>query len=133
MGEVAVLRSAADLLVIVTSRRLFPVSLNQYSCLSIDPTRAKAIIVKGVHAPAAAYESIASRLIHVNTPGPTTAGRQPRLLSFMAPPQAASDSTQYPSFAPRRSAVISDHYLPPRDNILPRQLSHHYCTWRWKK
>ena len=57
MGETAVLINGLMTL-IVTSRRLFPVSLEQYAACNIDVARYRYVIAKGVHAPIAAYESL---------------------------------------------------------------------------
>ena len=76
MGPTAVVRSAHGLTVMLTSKRLIPVSLGQWSACEIDPARYRLIIAKGVHAPVAAYEEISSTMIRVNTPGVTTADMQ---------------------------------------------------------
>ena len=50
-----------------------PMSLEQLLSLGIKPERKKILIVKGVIAPRAAYESIAAEIILVDTPGSTSA------------------------------------------------------------
>jgi microcystin degradation protein MlrC len=72
MGPTAVLDSTSMTL-IVTSRRLFPVSLEQYRACGIDISEYRYIVAKGVHAPIAAYEPLGPQFIHVNTPGVTSA------------------------------------------------------------
>ncbi|MBI3119241.1 MAG: MlrC C-terminal domain-containing protein [Candidatus Hydrogenedentes bacterium] len=51
-----------------------PTSLQQLLSLGIVPQEKKVIIVKGVTAPRAAYEPIASAVIPVDSPGVTQAG-----------------------------------------------------------
>ncbi len=58
---------------IVTSRRVAPMSLQQVISQSVDPLAFDAIVIKGVHAPVAAYAPVCSRLIRVNTRGATSA------------------------------------------------------------
>jgi microcystin degradation protein MlrC len=48
-------------------------SLQQLYALGIDPTRMQVIVAKGVNAPRAAYEPIASEIVLVDTPGVTSA------------------------------------------------------------
>jgi microcystin degradation protein MlrC len=72
-GPTAVVRSEAGLTVLLTSRRTAPVSSNQLTAFGLDPATFQVIILKGVHAPVAAYAPLCSRLIRVNTPGVTTA------------------------------------------------------------
>jgi microcystin degradation protein MlrC len=72
-GPTAVLRSDGGLTILVTSRRVGPMSLGQFASEGIDPSQHAAIVIKGVHAPVAAYGPICSRLIRVNTPGSTCA------------------------------------------------------------
>lgn len=72
MGPTAVLKTSC-LTLIVTSRRLFPVSLEQYPACGLDVCDFRYFVAKGVHAPIAAYEPISPTFIHVNTPGVTSA------------------------------------------------------------
>ena len=72
-GRTAVLRTDYDLTVMVTSRRSFPVSLGQLTCCQLDPAAFHLLVAKGVHAPVAAYRAVCQHLVHVNTPGVTTA------------------------------------------------------------
>jgi microcystin degradation protein MlrC len=72
MGPTAVVRTDAGLTVMLTTNRVMPVSLGQLTCCGLDPRVFDAIVLKGVHAPAEAYEPVCSRLIQVDTPGPTS-------------------------------------------------------------
>ena len=58
-----------------TSLRTVPFSLGQLTSCGIDPRRdgLDVVVVKGVHAPVAAYEPVCGSFIRVNTPGTTTA------------------------------------------------------------
>ena len=66
-GVVAV----GDSLVVLTSRRQTPFSLQQLLSLGIDPTAMRVIVVKAAVAYRAAYEPIAGQIIEVDTPGLT--------------------------------------------------------------
>lgn len=72
-GRSAVITTESGLTILVTSRRMVPFSLQQLLSCDLDPTSFRAIVMKGVHAPVAAYESVCSELIRVNTPGTTCA------------------------------------------------------------
>jgi microcystin degradation protein MlrC len=58
--------------VVLTSRRMAPMSLEQVISLGIRPERKDILIVKGVVAPRAAYEPIAGEVVLVDTPGVTS-------------------------------------------------------------
>ena len=60
-----------DSLVVLTSRRQTPFSLQQLYSLGIDPTSMRMIVVKAAVAYRAAYEPIAGEIIEVDTPGLT--------------------------------------------------------------
>ena len=60
-----------DSLVVLTSRRQTPFSLQQLLSLGIDPTEMRMIVVKAAVAYRAAYEPIAGQIIEVDTPGLT--------------------------------------------------------------
>ncbi len=60
-----------DALVVLTSRRQPPFSLQQLYSLGIDPTSMRMIVVKAAVAYRAAYEPIAGNIIEVDTPGLT--------------------------------------------------------------
>ncbi len=72
MGPTAVVRSETAT-VMLTSQRLFPVSLGQWTAFGIDPSQYRFIVAKGVHAPVAAYRDVCPCMIRVNTPGVTSA------------------------------------------------------------
>ena len=72
-GVTAVIETENRHSIIVTSRRMAPLSLEQLLSLGIKPETKQLLIVKGVIAPQAAYQPIASRIILVDTPGSTSA------------------------------------------------------------
>ena len=72
-GPTAVIRTEHDHLIMLTSRRMAPFSLQQITHAGIDPKTRQIIVAKGVVAPRAAYEPIASEIILVDTPGSTAA------------------------------------------------------------
>lgn len=72
-GPTAVLEGSSGLTVVATTLRVAPLSLQQILSQNIQPTDFAAIILKGVHAPVAAYAPVCSELIRVNTDGATTA------------------------------------------------------------
>ena len=63
--------AVGDSLVVLTSRRQAPFSLQQLCSLGIDPTSMQMIVVKAAVAYRAAYEPIAGQIIEVDTPGLT--------------------------------------------------------------
>lgn len=72
-GPTATLQSDSGVTLVVSSRRVAPWSLQQLVSQGIEPADYAAIVIKGVHAPVAAYAPVCSRLIRVNTPGATCA------------------------------------------------------------
>lgn len=60
--------------IVLNSLRVMPSSLQQLLSLGVEPTAYKVIIVKGVTAPRAAYDPIATHVITVDSPGVTQAG-----------------------------------------------------------
>lgn len=72
MGRTVVVDTDVGLTLQLTSKRIVPFSLNQLLSCGIDPAHFQIIVAKGVHAPAAAYEPVCTRLIRVTTPGATT-------------------------------------------------------------
>jgi microcystin degradation protein MlrC len=72
-GTTAVLQGTQGLSVEVTTRRMAPLSLQQVLSAGLRPEDFAAVILKGVHAPVAAWRPVCSRLIRVNTDGVTTA------------------------------------------------------------
>ena len=63
--------TVGDSLVVLTSRRQTPFSLQQLHSLGIDPKSMRMIVVKAAVAYRAAYEPIAGQIIEVDTPGLT--------------------------------------------------------------
>jgi microcystin degradation protein MlrC len=58
-------------LLMLTSKREMPMSIEQLVSCGIYPRRQKILVVKGVIAPRAAYEPVAASVIAVDTPGLT--------------------------------------------------------------
>jgi microcystin degradation protein MlrC len=73
MGPTVIVETDQKLTIMLTSRRVFPVSLNQLISCGLDPKSFALIVAKGVHAPVAAYAAVCPTLIRVNTPGVTSA------------------------------------------------------------
>ena len=71
-GITAVVETPDRHTVVLTSRRMAPMSLEQVISLGIRPERKDILIVKGVVAPRAAYEPIAGEVVLVDTPGVTS-------------------------------------------------------------
>lgn len=72
-GRTAIVRSENGLTVMATTLRMPPLSLQQVLAMGLNPADYAAIVIKGVHAPVAAYAPVCSRMIRVNTPGSTSA------------------------------------------------------------
>ncbi len=73
MGPTVVAELPEGVTVMLTSRRIAPFSLQQLTSCSLDPRQFQIIVVKGVHAPVAAYAPVCSAMLRVNTPGLTRA------------------------------------------------------------
>ena len=68
-GVTAVVETPEQHTVILTSRKMAPVSLEQVRSLGVKPESKKILVAKGVIAPRAAYNPVAARTILVDTPG----------------------------------------------------------------
>ncbi|MBM3785218.1 MAG: M81 family metallopeptidase [Acidobacteria bacterium] len=79
-GLTAVVETPERHTIVLTSRRMAPMSLRQLLSLGIDPARKDVIIVKGVIAPQAAYAPIGGEMVLVDTPGPTA--NDPRSFAY---------------------------------------------------
>ncbi len=73
MGLTAIVNTAMNNTLMLTSRRIVPFSLQQLLAFGLDPSSYQLIVAKGVHAPLAAYMTVCKDLVRVNTPGTTTA------------------------------------------------------------
>jgi microcystin degradation protein MlrC len=73
MGNIAIVKTINQDIVMLTSLRIAPYSLEQLLAFNIDPTSFHVIIAKGVNAPIAAYAEICNNIFQVNTPGVTQA------------------------------------------------------------
>ena len=73
MGRTAVVSTARGSVLMLTSRRVMPFSLQQLTSHGINPADFQAIVAKGVNAPIAAYAPVCPTLIQVDTPGVTQA------------------------------------------------------------
>jgi microcystin degradation protein MlrC len=72
-GPTAVVATGQALTVMLTSRRMPPLSIHQLTSCGLDPGRFRVLTAKGVHSPVAAYAPFCRQLIRVDTPGVTTA------------------------------------------------------------
>lgn len=70
-GLTAVVETAENHTVILTTRRMAPMSLEQVRSVGVIPETKDILIVKGVVAPQAAYREVAAEIVLVDTPGPT--------------------------------------------------------------
>ena len=73
MGRTAVVATAPGSVIMLTSRRVMPFSLQQLISHGIELASFDAIVAKGVNAPIAAYAPVCPTLIQVDTPGVTQA------------------------------------------------------------
>jgi len=73
MGTMAIVETARGSTIMITSRRTVPFSLQQLLGFQIYPSDYDIIVAKGVNAPIAAYASVCTTIIQVDTPGVTTA------------------------------------------------------------
>jgi microcystin degradation protein MlrC len=68
-----VVETDSGLTITLTTLRVPPYSLEMVTSCGLDPADFQVMVAKGVHAPAAAYDPVCSRLIRVNTKGSTAA------------------------------------------------------------
>ena len=73
IGRLALVETTTGLTVMLTTRRVFPVSIVQLTSCGIDPTAFRFIVAKGVHAPVTGYAEACRSFIRVNTRGITSA------------------------------------------------------------
>ncbi|MGV3556559.1 M81 family metallopeptidase [Larkinella arboricola] len=73
MGKTVVVEVGEGSLLMITSRRVPPFSLNQLLSCGIEPAQFDVLIAKGVIAPLAAYAPVCQTVVQVNTPGVTQA------------------------------------------------------------
>jgi len=71
-GTTVVLETTDDHTLVLESRRVGNVSLEQMYAVGVRPERKRIVVAKGVISPRPAYAPIASEIILVNTPGVTT-------------------------------------------------------------
>ncbi|MBM4000499.1 MAG: M81 family metallopeptidase [Planctomycetes bacterium] len=72
-GLTALLEDRSGHSIVVTSLRVPPFSLGQLTSCGVDPSRFHALVIKGVHAPIAAYRETCRTFLRVDTPGITSA------------------------------------------------------------
>ncbi len=72
-GRTAIVRTDAELTIMLTSGRMAPFSLSQLTSCGLNPADLRVLVAKGVVAPIAAYRGVCRHFIRVNTPGVTTA------------------------------------------------------------
>lgn len=73
MGKTAIVSTKNGSVVMITSLRIPPFSLQQLLAFDVIPEHFDAIVAKGVNAPIAAYAPVCPTIIQVNTPGVTQA------------------------------------------------------------
>lgn len=73
LGTTVRLSTDDGLEVVLVSRPLGTVSLEQFRIVGIEPAEQRIIVAKGVHSPRAAFEPIAAELVSAGTPGCTSA------------------------------------------------------------
>jgi len=73
MGTTAILETQEGTVVMVTSKRIVPFSLQQLIQSGIRPETFEVLVAKGVNAPLAAYMPVCKSMIRVNTAGVTCA------------------------------------------------------------
>jgi len=73
MGKTAIVSTDQGSIIMLTSLRVMPFSLQQLISSGINPKEFDAIVAKGVNAPIAAYAPVCPTVIQVNTPGVTQA------------------------------------------------------------
>jgi microcystin degradation protein MlrC len=78
-GPTAVVDTEDEHTLVLNSRRLGSMSIEQMYSVGVDPERYQVVVAKGVVSPRPAYEPVAARIILVNSPGVTTSD-----LSFFA-------------------------------------------------
>lgn len=108
-GRTAAVRLETGQTVILTSKAVPPWSIAQLTSIGLHPADFKAIIAKGVNSPLAAYGPYVSEVLHVNTPGVTSADlscfayrhRRRPLFPF------ESEATLFPPDADRRASLES--------------------------
>ena len=71
-GLTAVVETPENHSIILTSRRMAPMSLQQVLSTGVQPAAKDMVIVKGVVAPRAAYEPVCASILLVDTPGVTS-------------------------------------------------------------
>jgi microcystin degradation protein MlrC len=106
-GITAVVETPDRHTVVLTSRRMAPMSLEQVVSLGIRPERKDILIVKGVVAPRAAYEPIAGEVVLVDTPGVTS--DDPRRFAYVR--------RRRPLFPLERDAVYSEGLEPTAEGV----------------
>jgi microcystin degradation protein MlrC/enamine deaminase RidA (YjgF/YER057c/UK114 family) len=73
MGNIAIIETLQGNVVMLTSQRVPPFSLNQLTSFGINPKDFDVVVAKGVNAPIAAYESVCPTIVQIDTPGVTQA------------------------------------------------------------
>ena len=70
-GDMVGIRTDDNILVVLTSKSVQPISAVQYRVVGIEPTRLTAVIGKGVNGPRAGFAEVCGDLLVVDTPGVT--------------------------------------------------------------
>ena len=72
-GRTAAVKLDSGQTVILTSKRVMPLSIETLATVGLTPASFKAIVAKGVHSPLAGYLPHVADVIRVDTPGVTSA------------------------------------------------------------
>ena len=88
-GPSCAVRLASGQTVILTEQDGDALSIEQLTCLALDPAAFAAIVAKGVHSPKATYRPYVRTMVLVDTPGPTSADLQAVHLS----PSSTADAS----------------------------------------
>lgn len=73
MGTIAIVSTVSNNIIMLTSLRVPPYSLNQLTAFGIQAHEYDVLIAKGVNAPIAAYKDVCKTILQVDTPGVTQA------------------------------------------------------------
>lgn len=73
MGKIAIVTTTNGNMVMLTSLRVPPFSLQQLTAFGVEPAAFDIVVAKGVNAPVAAYSTVCPTIMQVDTPGVTQA------------------------------------------------------------
>ncbi|MEM8493804.1 MAG: M81 family metallopeptidase [Planctomycetota bacterium] len=79
VGPLAIVRLEDGSAIQISTHAIFPVSAGQLTHAGLDPRSFRALVLKGVHAPVAAFRDLVDHLMRVDSPGPTSANVEDRM------------------------------------------------------